>query len=327
MKLRTFILTLVFCLVWGLLFFQRVGTSLLDGFVDEKLPGRTENLAREAKTQRQHSEALRPAAPQKHYKCNDGVDEFREFTPGDLCSAPEPEDDAVAEEPKPAPEPEDDAVAEEPKPAPEKEMAVKGGTGSTENTGVSQFSGGNAPAWGWGLAGDFEKFPECRMYDVYCPRNSDKALAATKELLDKIDSLTSVAAIYDRNAAKFDTKKEVGPDGYYGLIVWDGYLQIKKAGTYTFQVTRPETSVCQSLGLRLNNTYGCQAVYRSSNQLTVNAELKIGMNKLRFFVWTPSGEELQAAAPLICYKFQSADGEFREFTPSNLYHSVETYDW
>lgn len=173
---------------------------------------------------------------------------------------------------------------------------------------------------------EFEKFPECRMYAVYYPENGGGE-AATKELIDKIDSLTSVAAIHDRNASKFDTKQEAGTGVSYGLIVWDGFLPIKKAGTYTFLVTRPEIGGGQAVGLRVNNTYGYQACWNDPNQLTVNVDLKIGMNRLRFFVWAYKASALQKASPLIRYKLMNVVGDFREFTPANLFHKIETAEW
>ena len=71
-------------------------------------------------------------------------------------------------------------------------------------------------------ADDYQKFPECRVYSV----NGE---ADIKETFEKIDSLSSLAAFYDEDGAKFNLQQaKAGKDVQYNMIVWDAFVNIKK---------------------------------------------------------------------------------------------------
>ena len=73
----------------------------------------------------------------------------------------------------------------------------------------------------------YEKFPECREYFVNSKHTE------LKELYEKIDSLTSLAAFYDKDETKFNLQQPKDVKYIqYNMIVWDGLINIKKAGTY-----------------------------------------------------------------------------------------------
>ena len=181
-------------------------------------------------------------------------------------------------------------------------------------------------------AGDFEKFPECRLYatGIGKPFNMKYKPELFKELIEQIGSMTSVAAFYDKNASKFDTKHNQNVN--YDLIVWNGYIPIKKAGTYTFLVTLSGIDrggaaggfACTVNGKSIN-VVGAQEKRGVILQGTVDADLKVGMNKLSFCVYANKADG--SIKPAIRYKLQNAIGDFREFTPANLSHKVEAEDW
>ena len=165
------------------------------------------------------------------------------------------------------------------------------------------------------LAGDYEKFPECRLYKTsFKPFDFQPNFEA---LIDGIDSMSSVAAFYDKNTSKFDPKQDAGKDIVYDLLVWDGYLPIKKAGTYTFLVTG-DAGISAILVNGKGTTHICK-------QGTLDVDLKVGMNKLRFCIYTTVPDRCNK--PILSYKLRNAIGDFREFTPANLSHKVENEEW
>ena len=178
------------------------------------------------------------------------------------------------------------------------------------------------------LPDGYDKFPECRLY--YASVSYKNNGSNFNEVFEKIDSMTSVAAFYDKNASKFDVKQNAGPDVTYSLLVWDGYISIKKAGTYTFLVTmsgmNPTHALYGAFGLKVKDQTFIGGWRADSLQGTLNVDLKPGMNQLRFAVYcSPSAKE--RVKTLIRYKPLNAIGEFREFTPANLTHKVVEEDW
>ena len=182
------------------------------------------------------------------------------------------------------------------------------------------------------LAGDYEKFPECRLYatGIYKPFNMKYKPELFKELIEQIDSKTSVAAFFDKNASKFDTKQNTNVN--YDLIVWDGYIPIKKAGKYTFLITLSgidKRGACGGFACVVGKNsiyeFGSNEKHGVIIQGTVDADLKVGMNKLRFCVFANKTDG--SIKPAIRYKLQNVIGDFREFTPENLSHKVASEDW
>ena len=228
-----------------------------------------------------------------------------------------------------------------PSPSPEEKRvdAIDNGTDTTETESASDTKK-NKPSEvkpkppippPYQPTGDYEKFPECRLYTtgVGNPFNMKYRPELFKALIEQIDSMTSLAAFYDKSASKFDTKQQAGQDLNYDLIVWDGYIPIKKTGTYTFLVAlcgmNPLNGSRGAFALLVNG----KALYVSDDDKTLlgalDADLKVGMNKLRFCVYAsnPNGD----IKPLVRYKLWNAVGDFREFTPANLSHKVEAEDW
>ena len=200
----------------------------------------------------------------------------------------------------------------------------------TGNTVVVQVTPAAKPV----VTSDFEKFPECRLYvaninyssaSISASINRQVTIESLKGVVDQIGTMTSLAAFYDKNPSKFDTKQNAGPNVQYNFIVWEGYIPIKKAGTYTFLATLAG-GVRKGFALMVNgkNVYIADSTHESL-QGTVNADMKVGMNKLRFCVATDSMDG--KVKPLVRYKLLNAIGDFREFTPANLFHKVENEDW
>ncbi|MBR5077759.1 MAG: hypothetical protein IKX30_03360 [Victivallales bacterium] len=170
----------------------------------------------------------------------------------------------------------------------------------------------------------YENFPECRVYNV----KED-----FKGVFEKIDStsssLTSLAAFYDKNTAKFDPKQSAANDKAYNLVCWTGYLPIKREGEYTFIIIWQTIPSDGQLGLKVNNqskiaedvVFGMMR----GKQGALNVNLKPGMNKLCFCIY---GSGLtRYNAPVIQYKLKDVIGDPRNFTPSNLYHQVVEIEW
>ncbi|MBR5077758.1 MAG: hypothetical protein IKX30_03355 [Victivallales bacterium] len=189
----------------------------------------------------------------------------------------------------------------------------------------------------------YEPFPECRLYSVSVPymggavapgQENAKHMKFFKETLEKMGSLTSVAAFHDKKA-KLDTK-QAAPDGVvYNMISWSGAFLVKKAGKYTFLATSPSV-----LGERSNfsfdtshgiavfvNGKGKYAAGQNALQSTLDVDLKAGMADLKIVVYTKDHNLLTTEIPVVRYKLQNAVGDYREITPANLYHKTEEEDW
>ena len=178
---------------------------------------------------------------------------------------------------------------------------------------------------------DYQKFPECRVYSVN--RKTD-----IKETFEKIDSLSSLAAFYDQDGAKFNLQQaKAGKDVQYNMIVWDGFVNVKKAGTYTFLLTW--VPPCDQHGMNYGNfSIGLQVKEQkvlihdgrsnSISQGQFDVELKAGWNKLRLCVVSPeSMTNLRPSSPVIRYKLRNVIADPRELKPAELTHKVEEVDW
>lgn len=177
----------------------------------------------------------------------------------------------------------------------------------------------------------FEKFPECRVYNV-STRNAE-----LKELYEKIDSLSSAAAFYDKDGVKFNLKQaQAGKDVQYNMIVWDGCVRIKTAGTYTFLFTWevPSGRTIGSIALQVKDQKALAGPKSGSfaertNQGQFDVDLKAGMNKFRLCVLMGGNiPALKADSnPVIRFKPRNAIGEARVFKPAELFHKVQEEDW
>ena len=178
----------------------------------------------------------------------------------------------------------------------------------------------------------FEKYPECRVYSV-ATKNAE-----LKEIYEKIDSLSSLRAFYDKDDAKFSLQPQAEniKGIQYNMIVWDGYISIKKSGTYTFILTwnvpgnvqnENHGSIC--LQVKDQKTLVGHANYRrGALQGHFDVELKAGWNKLRLCVLTKTNmPKLSPSNPVIRYKLRNVIGELRECRPTELTHKVEKEDW
>ena len=178
--------------------------------------------------------------------------------------------------------------------------------------------------------GDYEKFPECRVYSV----NSQTDF---KEIFDKINSLSSLAAFYDKDGAKFNLQQaQAGKNVQYNMIVWDGFINIKTAGTYTFVLTWVVPSGPRghantgSIGLLIKDQKILISRGKSgqTSQGQVDVNLKAGWNKLRLCVLSNTNIPfVQPSNPVIRYKPWNVIGEPREFKPAELTHQVNKLDW
>lgn len=179
---------------------------------------------------------------------------------------------------------------------------------------------------------EYQKFPECRVYLV----NSQ---ADFKETFDKIDSLSSLAAFYEQDGVKFNLQQaKAGKDVQYNMIVWDGYINIKKAGTYTFLLTWVVPSGPRghantgSIGLLIKDQKILISRGKSgqTSQGQVDVNLKAGWNKLRLCVLMDDNIPALMrydSNPVIRFKPRNAIAEPREFEPAELFHKVQEEDW
>ena len=175
----------------------------------------------------------------------------------------------------------------------------------------------------------FQKFPECRVYSV-------NVEADIKETFEKIDSLSSLAAFYDEDGAKFNLlQAKAGKDVRYNMIVWDGFVNIKKAGTYTFMFTwvvpnHAHLTNLGSIGLQVKDQKVLCNNFRenSTSQGQLDVELEAGWNKLRLCVVTEYNmPSLRPSSPVIHYKLRNVIGDPRELKPAELTHKVDEVDW
>ena len=181
------------------------------------------------------------------------------------------------------------------------------------------------------LGGDgCESFPECRVYYVNSI-NTD-----LKEIYDKFDSLSSLAAFYDKDGTKFNLQKSmVDKNTEYNLIVWDGYINIKKASVYTFLLAwvipfSNEHATEGSTVLQVNDKKVLIGPTYSGNtcQGILDIDMKVGLNRLRLCILTRDNMSLlKPSTPVIRYKLKNAVGDYREITPANLYHKIMEEDW
>ncbi|MBP5671433.1 MAG: hypothetical protein J6X49_03510 [Victivallales bacterium] len=172
---------------------------------------------------------------------------------------------------------------------------------------------------------DYQKFPECRVYSV-------DGQTDIKEIFEKIDSLSSLAAFYDEDGAKFNLQQaKAGKDVLYNMIVWDAFVNIKKAGTYTFLFTWVVPSYpIGSIGLQVKDQEVFCNRYRegTTSQGQLDVELKAGWNKLRLCVITTQNmPSLKPSSPVIRYKLRNVIADPRELKPAELTHKVEEIDW
>ena len=179
---------------------------------------------------------------------------------------------------------------------------------------------------------DFEKYPECRVYSI-ATKN-----ASLKEIFERIDSLSSLGAFYDKDGTKFSLQPQVEniKGIQYNMIVWDGYISIKKAGGYTFMLTwnvpgNVQNENCGSICLQVKDQktlVGPVNYRRGALQGQFDVELKAGWNKLRLCVLTKTNmPNLSSSNPVIRYKLRNVISEPREFKPEELTHKVEDVDW
>ena len=175
----------------------------------------------------------------------------------------------------------------------------------------------------------FAKFPECRLYNVAFNGRS----STFKDIFEDIDSLTSLIAVIDKNAVQFDLAQPEGSTLRYNMIVWDGWLKAKKAGTYTFMLTPWSipyvNSFRGSFGITVNGKSAVVAEgERNVYQGVLDVDMKIGYNKVRLcFLVSPTVAAVEPQNPHITYKLRNAVGEPRELQPAMLFHKVEEADW
>ena len=175
---------------------------------------------------------------------------------------------------------------------------------------------------------NYVEFPECRLYNVAFNKKT-----TFKDIFEDVDSLTSLIAVIDKNAVKFDLAQPEGSTLRYNMIVWDGWLKAKKAGTYTFMLTPWSipyvNSFRGSFGITVNGKSAVVAEgERNVYQGVLDVDMKIGYNKVRLcFLVSPTVAAVEPQNPHITYKLRNAVGEPRELQPAMLFHKVEEADW
>ena len=167
----------------------------------------------------------------------------------------------------------------------------------------------------------YANFPECRMY---------RTEGNLKEIYEKIGTMTSVAAIYDSDIAKFELKKPQHTQNIgYNMILWDGFFNIKKPGTYTFFVNW----FLNNYGYSHACPQGCilsinDKLVMTTGEATLDVELKAGINKVRFCCYGERGlNDYREPSPKIRYKLRNAIGEYRDFKPADIFHKTVEEDW
>ena len=173
-------------------------------------------------------------------------------------------------------------------------------------------------------------FPECRVYHV----NSQNT--ELKDIYEKIDSLSALATFYDTDETKFNLLQSEADKGItYNMIVWDGYITIKKAATYKFILTWvvPFTNEHDTEGstiLQVKDKVVLIGPTRSGNtcQGILDIDLKAGMNRLRLCILTRENmNQLKPSTPVIRYKPMIVITDFREISIADLLHTVKEVDW
>ncbi|MBR6058951.1 MAG: hypothetical protein IKP58_12360 [Victivallales bacterium] len=175
---------------------------------------------------------------------------------------------------------------------------------------------------------EYQKYPEVRLYNVESRRGESKPF---KEVFEKIDDLTSLVAVIDKNDTKFDLKQPAYVK--YNMVVWDGYLKVNEKGTYTFMVSAWSIPYVNSFrgafGITINDKDTIIVTEGECNhyQEILDAELKVGYNKVRFcFFVNPSVADAEPGNPRITYKKRNVVTPLIDINPGKLCHKVAG-DW
>ena len=177
------------------------------------------------------------------------------------------------------------------------------------------------------MESDYEKFPVCRLYQIQELNKFRaaryKSVEILQDIVSNIDTQAPVKRFYDGNSS-FSTKTKKEYNFRYNFIVWDGYIHIKKAGTYTFVVVTEGYN--GAFAVTVNEKTEIAAADPQVNQANFNVDLKTGMNKLRLcvVVKSPNG----SIKPSITYFPANAIMDNPpQITPANLFHKAANEDW
>jgi hypothetical protein len=187
--------------------------------------------------------------------------------------------------------------------------------------------------------GNYKMFPECLVYsvDTKCEMNFTEIEMNIQNIFKKYDSYMSLlATFYDQDRTKFNLQQTKAKDVHYNMIMWDGYLKIDMASTYTFLLTWvvPPTNsgnnIDASIGLQVKD----QTIICSGNpgrdsaiEGQLDVYLNVGWNKLCLCVLTGRDiNDLKQSCPVIRYNPLNAITELRKLKPIELYHKLKGTD-
>ena len=177
------------------------------------------------------------------------------------------------------------------------------------------------------IVSDYEQlFPVCRLYQIkelnQFRAARSKSVGSLQEIVSDIDARPALRIFLDRNSS-FSTKRKKEYNFRYNFIVWDGFIHVKTAGTYTFVVVTEGYD--GAFTVAVNGKTEVAADDPRVNQANFNVDLKPGMNKLRFCVFVKNTDG--SIKPSITYfPVNAIMDNPPQITPANLFHKVANED-
>ena len=190
-------------------------------------------------------------------------------------------------------------------------------------------------------SGKFEKFPICKVYNVSFGNDRDRCSENISKFVSEpsLKGFVAVESLYDENSSGFVTKGKSSSS--YNVIVWDGYLPVKKPGKYAFKF------VWKEVGKRITHGRGAMILavgkdkdgkrvipmhwkideYNKDMQFTFSVDFPAGMNQVQILLCASNPRGLLELNPTISYKPADVVGGYRSLNPSMLFHKVKGEDW
>lgn len=172
---------------------------------------------------------------------------------------------------------------------------------------------------------EFKPGALCRVYHVTLPRNipthgnigmnnSRTAQERLRVVQQQLNAETvALDEGYDATSLDFDGRKINKHGG--NVVVWDGFLIVKRAGRYAIMLSAP----CQRGGAQVVvNGVGVVGVPKGVSACEV--ELVKGANKIQVLVY--GGE-----TPTLEYRLMTSLRPAQKITPAMLSHVVEDEEW
>ncbi len=172
---------------------------------------------------------------------------------------------------------------------------------------------------------EFEPGALCRVYHVALPGSLSahgnivvNNSGTEQERLRAIQQQLNAGAValdegYDATSLDFDGRKINKHGG--NVVVWDGFLIVKRAGRYAIMLSAP----CQRGGAQVV-VNGIGVVGSPTTTSTCEVELAKGPNKIQVLVY---GDE----TPTLEYRLMTSLRPAQKITPAMLSHIVEDEEW